>query len=258
MPHVRSFGWVRLAAGLILLSALLRADPIATGRSVAPAGDEEQSVSEAARVQNAVEADFKEQDTRLRALDSRLRDQDGRIQDQSIRVSAVAASLEDNAAALASTAKAQERLSAALEGLRERIESLERKSLGLSDAQAGASVASAAEVVQQEAFSKDLLALKRDLAVNQDSLSAGLKTLNSTQVALSRLDSMDELLALVKKDVDSNDEELVEVKQTLQRLEPAPSSDNAAWWDSVISYKYLPAVATGLAIVALGVAAFHH
>jgi hypothetical protein len=59
--------------------------------------------------------------------------------------------------------------------------------------------------------------------------------------------------------VETDDEELVELKQSVHRLEPDSSGGgNAAWWDGVATWKYLPAVATGLGVVAVGVAAFHH
>jgi chromosome segregation ATPase len=252
-----------LAAGLLLfaaaLPALLRADPLSApaGRSVAPASmDSDQDLSPAVQASPDFQADLADQDSRLRLQDSRLREQDGRLQDQAIRISGVASALDDASAALASNARAQARLEAALEGLRERIESLERKSLSLDEAQAANAVSAASGSAQELILAQGLAALKQDLAANEDKLAEGLKELRSTQAALAKVDSMDELLGMVKRDEESNDEELVEVKQTLQGMEPAPTSENASWWESVASWKYLPAVATGLAIVAVGVAAF--
>jgi chromosome segregation ATPase len=138
------------------------------------------------------------------------------------------------------------------------MDSLERKSLGLDEAQASTAVSVAAGASQQQASAREIEALKQDVAANQDSLDAGLKELKATQDSLTRLDSMEDLLGMVKRDVESNDEELVEVKQSLKRLEAPPSSENAQWWDQMASWKYLPAVATGLGVVAVGIAAFHH
>jgi len=248
-----------VAAGLLLSAANTRADAPPDGRSVAPASmDNGQGPSQATQASPDFQADLADQDTRLRQQDSRLRDQDGRLQDTAIRLSGVAGALDDASAALASNAKAQERLETSLEGLRERIESLERKSLSLDEAQAANAVSAASGSAQELVLAQGLAALKQDLAANEERLAAGLTALKSTQAALAKVDSMDELLGMVKRDEENNDEELVEVKQAVQRLEPAPSSENAAWWDSAASWKYLPAVATGLGVIAVCVAAFHH
>jgi chromosome segregation ATPase len=256
---MRGFGPAPLAAGLLLFTSVLRADAPPDGRSVAPASmDAGGDLSPAAQASPDFQADLADQDARLRRQDSRLRDQDGRLQDTAIRLSGVAAALDDASDALASNAKAQARLEAAVEGLRERIESLERKSLSLDEAQAANAVSAASGSAQELVLAQGLAALKQDLAANEDNLAEGLKELKSTQAALAKVDSMDELLGMVKRDEENNDEELVEVKQSLQNMEPAPSSQNAAWWDNVASWKYLPATATVLSVVAVCVAAFHH
>jgi hypothetical protein len=257
--HLRGPVPALIAACLLLFAATVRADTPPDGRSVAPASmDNDQGLSPAAQAAPDFQADLADQDARLRRLDSRMRDQDGRLQDQAIRLSGVAGALDNASDALVANAKAQERLETSLEGLRERVESLERKSLSLDEAQAATAVSAASGSAQELVLAQGLAALKQDLAANEENLAAGLKQLKSTQAALAKVDSMDELLGMVKRDEENNDEELVDVKQEVQRLEPAPTSESAAWWDTAASWKYLPAVATGLGVVAVCVAAFHH
>ena len=248
-----------MAAGLLIFAAVLRADGLVPGRSVAPPGDG-QSLSQTSAP--ALAADLDDQDRRLRDEDSRLREQDGRIQDEALRLSRTARSLDELSAALSAGTAAQERLSTVLEGLRQRVESLELKLRFVDEEQGKAAVTAAAGETRLGGLDKDLAALKLELRAQGDSLAAGLKELEETRGALAKLDTQEELLAMLKKDTQTNDEELVEVKQGLKRLEPqSPAEDgagNAAWWEGVAGWKYLPAVATGLGVVALGVAAFHH
>ncbi|HTB22267.1 MAG TPA: hypothetical protein VK914_06140 [bacterium] len=265
------FGPALLAAGLLLSAGHLRADAVPTasvsapapGRSIAPAGDSDssQALSPSAAAPAAGQdfaADLDEQDSRLRAMDRRLREQDGLLQDQAQRLSGVAGALDDASVALSAGARAQERLVRELDAVSDRVQRLESKSLSLEEGQATAAVSASSSDARQQQLALDLAALKKELANNTEALASGLKELKATRESLARLDSLAELLGMVKRDEESNDEELVEMKQTLQSLEPSPSSPNAAWWDAVLSWKYLPAVATGIGVVALGVAAFNH
>jgi len=147
-----------------------------------------------------------------------------------------------------------------VEGLGQRLDSQEAKSQSLQETQSKAAVSAEAGLARFDELRKDLDTLKADLANSQDSLASGLKELQDTRGALSKLDSLQELMTMLKRDMDNDDEELVEVKQSLKRLEPSPSDGpgNAAWWDGLAGWKYLPALATGLSVIAVGVAALHH
>jgi chromosome segregation ATPase len=125
--------------------------------------------------------------------------------------------------------------------------------------------AAAAQDRRVDGLDAQLQALRTQADVDRAAAQDALKRLQATQADLDergrKLESLTDLLSVMKRDLDSNNEELVEVKQTLKRLDaatPAASlSPQTAWWDAVLGWRYLPVVAVGLSAVALGVAAAH-
>lgn len=276
------FGPAPLAAGLLFFAVAVfaavsagAAAPVDASADVADSGSDSaapapplgRSIAEGAGVDLSPSAaptarlseDLEEQDKRLRMQDKRVRELDGRTQDEALRLSRAAKVLDELYGALASETEARAQLAAALQAMNSKIESLEDKSQAMGEAQSKAAVSAEAGLARFDELRKDLDTLKADLAGSQENLATGLKELEDTRGALSKLDSLQELMTMLKRDMDNDDEELVEVKQSLKRLEPAPSEgSDSAWWEGVASWKYLPALATGLSAIALGVAAFHH
>lgn len=196
------------------------------------------------------------------AVAESARAQEERLLGQARRLSRVAAAVDESEASLKGMADASARLQSALEGLRARLDAVEKRAQSLDEAAGKAAVADQARDVRLDGLAKELAALKAEIVGNRDSLDAGMKQFAATQADLkergAKLESLSDLLGVMKRDVESNNEELVEVKQALKKLEAAPASgaaENAAWWDEVLRWPYLPAVATTLGAVAIGVAA---
>jgi septal ring factor EnvC (AmiA/AmiB activator) len=109
------------------------------------------------------------------------------------------------------------------------------------------------------------MALKASVLAAQDQVNAAAKDYAATRADLKdrteKLQSLTELLSVLKKSVESNDEELVEVKQQLKQLQPkAPSAASLTdgdWWDQLVAWKYMPALAVGLSAVAVGFSVAH-
>lgn len=248
-----------LLAGLLLCAPLGAAEAAPPGRSVAPSQD----AAEAGAWREKIEAGLKAQDDRLEALGARLDAQSAAL---SGSARSADKALKEEAQAIELLQGSRQKADASLELQRQRLDAAEAKTQALDADASKARAASSLRDARLDAMTKDLAALKQDLSDSHDSLAAGLKQIEANrsdlQARSAKLESLSELLAAMKKDIDSNNEELVEAKQSLKRLEAAavtPAADsNAAWWDAVLGWKYLPAVATGLGAAALGVAALHH
>ncbi len=219
------------AAGLLLVAGLLRADADAPppGRSVEP---------------EAVSSDAAANSAQLGGLAAR-------IDAQTESVSRVAQALANEAAILKSLRDRQDRSEARWETLDGRWAALERRTQGLDERDAAAGVHAAEFGARLALLGAQFDGLKRSLAADQASLADTLAEVRKERVSLGRLDRLEELLGALQSDLRANDEELAEVQQDLKRLEPSPASRDAAWWEGVASWKYLPAVATGLATTAL-------
>jgi hypothetical protein len=246
-------GPVALAAGFLLLAAFARADDVVPpGRSV--------SLTPVSGADAAVVSVLGDQVDRLRAqaqaqaalLDAQVR---------AVRLSAETQS--DQEARLKQLADGTARLDQGLSAAQGSLTQAQARLQAVEEAQAKTQVNASAESAQADGMARDLAALKQSMAVAQDSLQAGAKDLAATRVQMEdrseKLDSLSELLETLKKSQESNDEELVEVKQALKRLEPAPDVDggNLQWWDEILTWKYMPAVAVGLGCVATGIALAH-
>jgi hypothetical protein len=246
-------GPVALAAGFLLLAVPGRADDtIPPGRSV--------SLTPASGADAAEVDALADQVDRLRgqALDEAAR-QDA----QARTVSLCAQSLAGHEARLkeleGSSDKLERSMATAETSLAEALARLQ----AVEEAQSKAQVNASAESAKADAVAQDLATLKQNMASAQDSLQAGAKDLAATRAQMQdrsdRLESLSELLETLKKSQESNDEELVEVKQELKKLEPAPEPEggNLQWWDQILTWRYMPAVAVGLGCVATGIALSH-
>lgn len=253
VPFARLLSPAWILAGLVFFTVPLHAEDPPPGRHPAPSAGSGQAISSA------------DLQALKDSVESAARQHDERLQETARRLSRVAASVDEGAASLKAADEAQSRLQSAVEGLRSRLDSVEKKAQNLDEAAGRAAVGTQAQDTRLSAFAKDLSGLKQELSGSRESLDVGMKEFAATKAELkersAKLESLSDLLSVMKRDVENNNEELVEVKQSLKRLEAAPvagaDADNAAWWDQALRWKYLPAVATGLSVVAVGVAAFH-
>lgn len=247
-----------LAAGLLFLAAIPSA-AVADGeapppaRSVAPAGSASPSSVQINGLRDKVAA-----------LDSRAQSQQDGLDDQARRVSAAAAAVAEQAASLRDLTAVQARLEQRLAAAEQALSQAQARLQSLDEGEAKAGVALGAESARVDALAPQLAAFKQELSNAQDSLQASAKDYAATRATLeersSKLDSLSELLGVLRQGLQTDDEELVEVKQALKRLEPKEtdaSLDNLAWWDQLLTWKYLPAVATGLGIIAVGTSLSH-
>ncbi|MGH7442883.1 MAG: hypothetical protein ACREKE_09455, partial [bacterium] len=193
----------------------------------------------------------------VKSLDKRMDGIDRGLSSEAKDLSRAAATLDQLSAGLAVQIQDQVHTSAALDVMDGRVSALEIRSRSLVNSQAGIGVDAARERARRRALAEDVSKLQSGLASVRADLSRQSGQIQSAQTSLQRIDSMDELLTMVQQDVEANDEELAEAKQALKRLE-TPSDSGPGWWRALVDYKYLPIVATGLAVAALGVAATQH
>jgi chromosome segregation ATPase len=241
-----------MAAGFLLLAGPVRADDAAA----APPG---RSVS-LTPVQGADAAEVSALGDQVERLRGQALEQTAQLEAQARAVSLSAQAQADHESRLkdleAGTDKLQRSMTAAETSLAQALARLQ----AVEDAQSKAQVNASAESAKADAAAQDLAVLKQGMAAAQDGLQAAAKDLAATRAQMQdrsdRLDSLSELLETLKKSQESNDEELVEVKQALKRLEPAPDAEgaNQQWWDQILTWKYMPAVAVGLGCVATGIA----
>lgn len=240
-----------LALGLLLGGQALYADDVPPGRSVAlspPGADGLGGLG--ARVD------------RLAAQQQALA---ARTDDQARRLSDVADALGDQDARLKSQAAAAQGVEQRLTAAEGSLASVVVKLQALDEAQAKAAVSAAAQQTRLDGGLAEVDALKTALGAAQDQITGAAKDYAATRVEMGqrseKLQGLVDLLDVLKKGLDSDDEELVEVKLALKRLEPKPAPDasltNAAWWNGILTWKYLPALATGLGIVAVGTSLAH-
>lgn len=227
-----------LLAGLVLC-APLGAEEAPPGRSIVPA--------EALAPAREIEALRRKVEQFSQAFDERQQAQ--------------ARQLSRSAAALDALQAERGGVQGALDGLRQRAGQLDERLKALEAG--GARVASdlAGTDSRVSAAQKDLDALRRDLGDARDSLQGGLKDVGAARAELKergeKLASLTDLLSAMKRELDSNNEELVELRLAVKSASaPArPQVGGSEWWDRALHWKYLPAVAVGLSAVAIGVAA---
>lgn|GEM_PF-3045922 len=246
-------GTAAMAAALLLCLGALRADELLPppARSVA-----------AAPVQDAR---FKDLDGHIGDLQAQQQALRATADDQARRLSAVADAADEQAVALRAQAADAQAVQQRLAAAEQALASAQAKLQSLDEAQAKASVGAAAQQARLDGGLADLTQLKAALSAAQDQVSAAVKDYAATRSDLKersdRLQSLAELLAELKKGLESDDEELVEVKQSLKRLEPKPAAEGSlsdpAWWEDLMAWKYLPITATGLGALAVGMSLAH-
>jgi septal ring factor EnvC (AmiA/AmiB activator) len=241
-----------LLAGLFLLRSLTLYADLPPGRTVAPSlavvPTPEVRASDLQAVRDAAEAAAK------RASES--------LEDQARRLSRTAASLNDLQGELRTQAQSAKALDASIAGVGSTLSELDKRVAALSQSAATKDVDATAQAAKLKNLSDDLAALRQDLEGGGKKMREGLAEIAALREDLkqrqTRLDSLTELLAVMKKDVDSNSEEIVEVKQSLKgyQVAAAPQDKSAGdWWEQALEWKYLPALAVGLSVVAVGLAA---
>ncbi len=108
---------------------------------------------------------------------------------------------------------------------------------------------------------KELSALSVNLKTARDELATALKQAQATQTELKarsdKLEDLVDLLGALRRDLNTNNEEIVDLRRQLKALDGKGTVEgsNAQWWDQALRWPYLPALATGLAAIAIGVAA---
>lgn len=248
-------GRALLLAGLFCFQSLhLRADELPPARSAAPA-------PLAQATPEVRQADLKalreEQAANLREQNDKLND---KLNEQARRLSRTASILDEVQAEVRADTQASKGLEASVAGLSAGIASLDKRFAAMREANAAKDIQSAAQATKLQGLSDDLGALKLAQEGGLRQLKEGLANIAALREDLkqrqSKLEGLADLLGVIKKDVDSNSEEIVEVKQALKLYEKAPEAkaDGGEWWDQVLRWKYLPAVAVGLSVVAVGVA----
>lgn len=244
-------------AGLLLLGpAPLRAAEAEAppARSVAPAVPAEPLATKA-----ELKAAEQRAEARLQALSTGLDLQAQRLEDQARRLSKSAQLLIEAAEDLKTLQGSQARSAAALESAQQKLSDLGTRLQGLEQGAAKTSSDSVVRDSRLDELAKAQAALRLQAQEGQDSLQTLLKDLSASRTELKergqKLNSLTDLLGVMKQDLDGNHEELVEVKQALKRLEPAPGAPEAgSWLDRALRWPYLPAVAVGLSAVAVGLA----
>jgi chromosome segregation ATPase len=245
-----------MAAGFLLLAAPCRAD------DAVPAPPPARSIA-LTPVQGADAAEVSALGDKVERLVSQALDQAARLDAQARSVSVGVQALEEHEARLKKVEANSDQLERSVTSSQGSVTQALARLQALEEAQSKAQVSAGAQVARIDSVAQDMAALKQSMAAAQDSLQAGAKDLAATRAQMQersdRLDSLSELLDTMKKSQESDDEELVEVKQALKRLEPAPASEagNAEWWDQILTWKYMPAVAVGLSCVATGIALSH-
>ncbi|HXC63551.1 MAG TPA: hypothetical protein VNZ67_04295 [bacterium] len=251
-------GPAALAAGFLLLAALGRADdavPVPSpppGRSIALTPAQGADAAEVSALGDKVER-----------LVSQALDQSARLEAQARTVSTSAQALGELGSRLKQLEGNADLLERSMTSAQGSVTQAMARLQALEEAQSKAQVNAGAQTARVDSVAQDMAALKQSVAAAQDSLQAGAKDLAATRAQMQersdRLDSLSELLDTMKKSQESDDEELVEVKQALKKLEPAPEdvAGNLEWWDQILTWKYMPAVAVGLGCVATGIALSH-
>ncbi len=198
---------------------------------------------------------------RLKSLDLGLEDLRGRsvsletdLREQQSGVSSLAGAVDAAEATLDAHTRAQARLARREEALAGRVGALEGRQSALDESLAGVGVRLSREQARRRGLARDLAALSEEVQSLRAGLARQSDRVSATQASLKRLDALDQLLGLVQKDVQANDEELVGVQRELARLE-RPDQEGPAWWRALVGYKYLPVLATGLSVLALGLEA---
>ena len=174
-------------------------------------------------------------------------------------------SLKEQAGRLDAQAQQAKALEASLSALAASLGDLDKRLKALADDASARDVDAAGQGAKLKSLAEGQDTLRLQSEANAKTMRDGLADIAALREDLkqrqAKLDSLTDLLTVMKRDVDSNSEEIVEVKQGLKQAAqqaPAPSvSAGDDWWDQALEWKYLPAVAVGLSVIAVGVAASH-
>jgi chromosome segregation ATPase len=185
--------------------------------------------------------------------------QSRRLDEQAQRLSRNAQALEEAATAVKALQSAQAQAQGGLDSARQRLDELTRRLQALDQAQARSGSEAAARDSRLDAMARAQGELRLQQEQDRDALEAALKSLESTRKELDarsiKLASLAELLGVMKKDLESNHEQLIELKQDLKPAAAVAPSAAGTWYERALRWPYLPAVAVGLSLGALGVAA---
>jgi chromosome segregation ATPase len=184
------------------------------------------------------------------------------LEDQARRLSRTASSLSELQNELRTQVQSAKALDASIAGVGGTLSELDKRVAALGQAAATKDVDETAQAAKLKNLGDDLAALRLDLEGGSKKMREGLAEIQALREDLkqrqAKLDSLTDLLAVMKKDVDSNSEEIVEVKQSLKgyQVAQAPQDRSAGeWWEQALEWKYLPVLAVGLSAVAVGLAA---
>lgn len=244
-----------------LLAGLLLFQPLAALGAAAASEEEAAPVRRIAPSATPVPvASQAELDKLKQALDAISAKQEERHDAQARSLSRSAQELTEARELLRSLQGGQARAQSALDGAKQRLEDLGSRLQSLEQLRAKEGEASAARDTRLDDAIKAQAQLRLQAQEDRDALKEAFKALKDTQSKLDersvKLASLTDLLSVIKRDVDQDHEELVELKQTIKALEPkAAEQGSLAWWDQALRWPYLPAVAVGLSAVAVGLAA---
>jgi DNA anti-recombination protein RmuC len=185
--------------------------------------------------------------------------QSRRLDEQAQRLSRNAQALDEAVAAIKALQSSRAQAQGALDSARQRLDELAQRLQSLDQAQARSGREAAVRDGRLDAVVREQGELRLQQEQDRDALQAALKSLESTRKELdersAKLASLAELLGVMKKDLESNHEQLIELKQDLKPAVAAAPSASGAWHERALRWPYLPAVAVGLSLGALGVAA---
>jgi hypothetical protein len=236
-----------LLAGLFLFRSLPAAEAAPPARSVAPAPTAVVAIPT----------------PEVRAADLKaLREQaEARLDEQARQVSRTAALLDQLQGDIRQMGVTVKNQDSTLGSTGNIVQSLDRTLVELGRDLAAESSERKLQGAQVRDLSLGLKGLRDEMDLSARQMREGLADITALREDLksrqSRLDSLTDLLAVMKRDLESNSEEIVEVKQALKALQApkAPEAASGEWWDQLAGWKYLPAVAVTLSVVAVGMAA---
>ena len=116
-------------------------------------------------------------------------------------------------------------------------------------------------VAQEEKQNDDLAAYGANLQAFRSRMEAALAEMKTLQQDIEkrgqRLGGMADLLSVMKKDLNDVSQEVVEIKQDIRDVTASLNSpaQSLPWWEQTLRWKYFPATATLLSVIAVGLAA---
>ena len=184
------------------------------------------------------------------------------LEDQAHRLSRTASSLNELQSELRTQAQSAKALDISIAGVGSSLGDLDKRVAALGQAAATKDVDASSQAAKLKLLSDEMVALRTESEGGSKQLRESLAEIAALRGDLkqrqAKLDSLTDLLTIMKKDVDNNNEEIVEVKQALKGYQTltAPQDKSASdWWEDVLGWKYLPVLAVGFSAVALGLAA---